>query len=124
MAFSPKMDSQVKNHIASILNIKTPDLKEKYLGVPILIQRNKMETFSHLPDRFLDRLASWKGKNMNQPTRTVMVQSVLGTLTSHHLVVFPMPKKTYRQNEMEFRGTVGGTKIMVLKVCLLRNESL
>lgn len=39
---------------------------------------------------------------MNQPTRIVMVQSVLGTLASHQLVVFPMPKKlTYKLDRIQ-----------------------
>lgn len=93
IAFNPKLDNAIKVQIADTLGIKRLALQDKYLGVPLLIQRNKMETFGHLPDKFHDRLATWKSKHLNQPTRTVMTQAVLGSLASHHLAVFPMPKK-------------------------------
>ncbi|XP_026384294.1 uncharacterized protein LOC113279857 [Papaver somniferum] len=92
-AFNPKLDNSIKVSISDLLNIKKLALSDKYLGVPLLIQKNKTETFSHLEDEFHRRLAVWKGKYVNQPGRTVMTQSVLGSLASHHLVVFPMPKK-------------------------------
>lgn len=85
MFFSPKNDDYIKNQIAGILGIRRMALQDKYVGVPILIQKNKMETFGHLEERFKDQLATWKGKYFNQPARTVLTQHVLGSLVSHHL---------------------------------------
>lgn len=93
IAFSLKTNPITISQIVSILNIKKLGLQDEYLGVPLLIQRNKVETFSGLMDNFDKRLATWKGKYVNQPGRTVLTQSVLGTMASHHLAVFPMPKK-------------------------------
>ncbi|XP_026436029.1 uncharacterized protein LOC113333876 [Papaver somniferum] len=93
IAFNPKLDNSIKVNISELLNIKKLAIDDKYLGVPLLIQRNRTETFSHLEEKFHGRLAIWKGKHINQPTRTIMTQSVLDSLASHHLEVFPMPKK-------------------------------
>ncbi|XP_026399224.1 uncharacterized protein LOC113295084 [Papaver somniferum] len=67
--------------------------KDKYLGVPLLLQKNKVESFSPLMDRFSDRLAPWQSKFIAQPGKTTLTQSVLGTIASHHMDVFPMPRK-------------------------------
>lgn len=95
MAFCPKMDNHMKNQMVSTLNIKILGPNDKYLWVPISIQQNKVETFGYLPKKFQYRFASWRGKNMNQPTRTIMLQSTIGSLTSHYLVV-SHAQKTYK----------------------------
>ncbi|XP_026410488.1 uncharacterized protein LOC113305688 [Papaver somniferum] len=77
LSFSPKTNPNVMNQIASILNIRRMALQDKYLGVPLLIQKNKVETFDHLSGRFGNRLALWNGKHLNMPGRTVLAQTVL-----------------------------------------------
>lgn len=93
MAFSPKVPNSVKNDISNILHIKRMALNDKYLGVPLLIQKNKMQTFGGLLDRYGDNLHTWKSKFLSQPERTILAQTVLGNTANHHLAVFPMPKK-------------------------------
>ncbi|XP_026417206.1 uncharacterized protein LOC113312685 [Papaver somniferum] len=56
-------------------------------------QQNKMESSSSLIDNNYGRLADWKAHFLNQPERTILIQSVLGTLATHRMVVFQMPKK-------------------------------
>ncbi|XP_026389050.1 uncharacterized protein LOC113283881 isoform X2 [Papaver somniferum] len=55
------VDQTAASQIAGILGIRRMALQDKYVGVPILIQKNKMETFGHLEERFKDQLATWKG---------------------------------------------------------------
>ncbi|XP_026459630.1 uncharacterized protein LOC113360325 [Papaver somniferum] len=75
LAFSPKTCNQDKNTITNILNIRRMGLQEKYLGVPLLLQRNKTESFS-----------------------------VLGSIATHHMSVFTMPKKlTDRMDSIQRR---------------------
>ncbi|XP_026399730.1 uncharacterized protein LOC113295613 [Papaver somniferum] len=88
LAFSPKTSSQSINAITNTLNIKRLGLQDKYLGVPLLLQRNKTESFSGLTGGFEIRLGNWRSKHLNLPARTV-----LGSLATHQMSVFPMPKK-------------------------------
>ncbi|XP_026398348.1 uncharacterized protein LOC113294145 [Papaver somniferum] len=67
-------------------------LQDKYLGVPLLIQKNKVDTFGHLSEKFGNRMDLWNGKHLNQLGRTVLAQTVLGSVASHHLSFFSMPK--------------------------------
>ncbi|XP_026410582.1 uncharacterized protein LOC113305796 [Papaver somniferum] len=93
LAFSKKVPNNVKNEISNILRIRRMSLNEKYLGVPLLLQKIKFDSFKHLIDNSKGRLAHWKPTYLAPPGRTVMNQSVLGSLASHHLGVFPMPKE-------------------------------
>ncbi|XP_026400166.1 uncharacterized protein LOC113296041 [Papaver somniferum] len=93
LAFSPKTCNQDKNTITNILNIRRMGLQEKYLGVLLLLQKNKSESFSGMFDKFGGRLGIWRAKHINQPARTVFTQTVLGSIDTHQMSVFPMPKK-------------------------------
>lgn len=93
LTLSPKVPGHVKNEISNILQIKRMALQEKYLGVPLLLQTSKTESFKPLLDKFKDRLDVWKPKFLNGPGRKIMNQSVLGALATHHMSVFPMPKQ-------------------------------
>ncbi|XP_026459211.1 uncharacterized protein LOC113359854 [Papaver somniferum] len=93
MDFSKKTDNHVKQEITGISHIKNMALQDKYLGVPLLLQRDKSESFSGMLSKFDGRLSLWKSKHFNQPGRIVLSQNVLGAISSHQMVVFPMPKK-------------------------------
>ncbi|XP_026416207.1 uncharacterized protein LOC113311601 [Papaver somniferum] len=68
--FSKKVPNNVKNEIANILRIKRMSLNEKYLGVPILLQKIKFDSFKHLIDNYKGRLAHWKPTYLAPPGRT------------------------------------------------------
>ncbi|XP_026384976.1 uncharacterized protein LOC113280580 [Papaver somniferum] len=93
LAFSPKVPNPIKSIISNIFQIKRMSLQDKYLGVPLLLQKNKAESFAPLMNRFSDRLAPWQSKFIAQPGKTTLTQPVLGTIASHHMVVFPVPNK-------------------------------
>ncbi|XP_026399356.1 uncharacterized protein LOC113295223 [Papaver somniferum] len=93
MAFSKKTENQTKHAITQILNIKNMALQDKYLGVPLLLQHKKSESFSGMMSKFGGRLSLWKSSHFNQPGRTILSQTVLGSLATHQMAVFPMPKK-------------------------------
>ncbi|XP_026420439.1 uncharacterized protein LOC113316486 [Papaver somniferum] len=59
LAFSPKVTAAVKNEIANTLRIKRMSLNEKYLGVPLLLQKRKYSSFVHLLDSYRNRLHIW-----------------------------------------------------------------
>lgn len=78
MTFSLKVNIGIEVQITNILGIKRLALQDKYLGVLLLIYRNKMKTLGHLEGNFHNKMATWKSKYINQATRTVMTQSVMG----------------------------------------------
>ncbi|XP_026453050.1 uncharacterized protein LOC113353735 [Papaver somniferum] len=99
LAFSIKVPNNVKNDIANILRIRKTSLNEKYLGVPLLLQKRKYGSFVHLLDNFRDRLDIWQAIFLVGPGKTIITQFVLGSLASHHLDVFPMPRELTKKME-------------------------
>ncbi|XP_026452057.1 uncharacterized protein LOC113352456 [Papaver somniferum] len=83
--------------------------QDKYPGVLLLLQKNKVESFTLLLDRFNDRLVPLQSKFVAQPHKTTLTQSVLGTIASHHMAVFPIPK-TILIGWMQPKETFGGIK--------------
>ncbi|XP_026459195.1 uncharacterized protein LOC113359837 [Papaver somniferum] len=67
---------------------------DKYLGVTLLIGRDKSKVFKHLIQSFNARLIPWKGKNMNYAARSTMVKHVFNDLATHQMSVFRVPKNT------------------------------
>lgn len=66
--------------LASILNVQKMELKEKYLGLPLFIGRNKRIPFSVLAEKMEEILTKWSGTNLSQVERTVMVKNVLNII--------------------------------------------
>ncbi|XP_026449582.1 uncharacterized protein LOC113349767 [Papaver somniferum] len=64
LAFSRKVPNNIKCEISNILRIQRMALQDKYLGVPLLLQKNKVESFAPLMDRFSDRQVSWVRKGI------------------------------------------------------------
>lgn len=104
IAFSSKVPKNIKNAISNILQIRTMALQEKYLGVPLILQKNKCASFNPLLDNFRSRLALWKFIFLAQPGKAVLNQFVLGILASHHLSVFHVPKKlTIKMDKIQMK---------------------
>ncbi|XP_026384911.1 uncharacterized protein LOC113280510 [Papaver somniferum] len=92
LAFSFKVPPNMKIDLADILQIKRMSLQEKYLGVPLLLQKHKADSFVYLMECYSGRLAPWKSIFLAPSGKTILNQSVLGGMANHHLVVIPMPK--------------------------------
>ncbi|XP_026434551.1 uncharacterized protein LOC113332094 [Papaver somniferum] len=73
--------------------------KDKYLGVSILIGRNKTKAFRPVMQSFGCRLKTWKGKAMNQSARTTMVKHALISMPTYQMSSFRIPKTMIDQME-------------------------
>lgn len=51
-----------------------------YLGVPIIHGRVTKNTYKHVIDRVLNKLASWKGKVLSYAGRRTLIQSTLNSI--------------------------------------------
>ncbi|XP_026417308.1 uncharacterized protein LOC113312787 [Papaver somniferum] len=92
--FSNNMSPTAKHDLSSALNMIEMQDTYKYLGVTLLIGRDKSKAFKPLIQSFYARLIPWKGKNMNYAARSTMVKHVLNALPTHQMSVFRVPKNT------------------------------
>lgn len=58
--FSPNTTELNRNLICGILEVGEVNTPEKYLGVPMMVGKNKREEFNFLTGRIEQKLQEWK----------------------------------------------------------------
>lgn len=76
--------------------MKRMSLEEKYLGIPLFLNRKMTTSFSSLVEEMKTRLLRWNGKFLIQSDRSVMVKHVLNAMPSQQMGAFKIPKKTIK----------------------------
>ncbi|KAF7151640.1 hypothetical protein RHSIM_Rhsim02G0183800 [Rhododendron simsii] len=94
--FSPNTPSDVKQGISNFLNIRIETQRGKYLGLPSIIDKFKMEVFKYVSDRVLDRLKSWRDSTLNPAGKEVLIKSVASTMPNYVMQCFLLPKQVCR----------------------------
>ncbi|OVA10968.1 hypothetical protein BVC80_1345g12 [Macleaya cordata] len=77
--------------VAKILKVKRIDIKDKYLGAPLFIDKSKHKSFEGIVRSLDQRIQGWKGKLLSQAGRTTMTKSVLGTIQTFQSACFLLP---------------------------------
>ncbi|XP_026451335.1 uncharacterized protein LOC113351597 [Papaver somniferum] len=88
IAFSKGVPNQLKNEISNILNIKKLAINDNYLGVPLLLQRNKTQSFRPLLDmgiKIIKKYVVWDvgdGSDI-QIWKHIWIPSISSNVPSH-----------------------------------------
>ncbi|RZC46957.1 hypothetical protein C5167_039900 [Papaver somniferum] len=94
--FSKNMTPSSCQILSGTLQVPIMDEKEKYLGLPFFIGRNKKIPFSVLVEKIENRMVKWNAINLSESGRTVMVKHVLNALPFHHMTSFKLPDQTIK----------------------------
>ncbi|XP_026445199.1 uncharacterized protein LOC113345732 [Papaver somniferum] len=95
--FSKNISLENKTFLTNALKMSEMKDSDKYLGVTLLLGRDKTKAFKPILQSFGSRYKNWKGKTMNHSARTTMVKHVLNTLPSHKMRSFRIPKTMITQ---------------------------
>ncbi|XP_026397082.1 uncharacterized protein LOC113291806 [Papaver somniferum] len=80
-----------------LLKMKKMSLHERYLGIPLFLNRRRTTYFSSLVEGMKSRLFKWNGKFLTQSGRSIMVKHVINAMPSHQMGVFKIPKATIKE---------------------------
>jgi ribonuclease HI len=65
---------------------------EKYLGLPALIGRSRISSFSSIKGRIWECLNGWKEKFLSQAGKEVLLKAVVQAIPTYTMSVFQLPK--------------------------------
>ena len=66
---------------------------EKYLGLPMIGGKSKVETFKELQKRITKRVIGWKEKYISKAGREVLLKAVAQAISTYSTSLFRISKK-------------------------------
>ena len=72
----------------TVLGIKEVDKFESYLGLPILVDRSKYQTFAYLKDRVWKKIQGQKGQLLSRVGKEILIKAVAQSIPTYTMGVF------------------------------------
>ena len=77
--------------LAGVLGCSIDSLPSSYLGLPLGAKFKDKSIWEPVVDRFERRLSGWKSKYLSKGGRLTLIKSVLSSLPTYFLSLFPLP---------------------------------
>ncbi|RLM65542.1 uncharacterized protein C2845_PM16G03340 [Panicum miliaceum] len=90
--FPIHVDETVLGTVTAAFTGKTSQFPCRYLGLPLRIGRARRADEQILIDKVGAKLPGWKGRLLNKAGRLTLVSSILSSIPTYHLTVFPLSK--------------------------------
>ena len=68
---------------------------EKYLGLPMVGGKSKVNTFKDLQERIIKRVMGWKEKTISKAGREVLIKMVAQAIPTYSMSICKLPKKVF-----------------------------
>ncbi|XP_010667214.1 uncharacterized protein LOC104884289 [Beta vulgaris subsp. vulgaris] len=89
--FSPNISEEQRHVYKTWLQLEDKPSLGSYLGSSIDIQGPKVPHFTFLLDIISRKIATWNQKWLSQPTKLIIINSILVATIMHHLSIFQIP---------------------------------
>ena len=89
--FSPNIPLDQRQLYKTTLQMEDKHSLGTYLGSPIDIQGPKVPHFTFLLDVVSRKIAAWNHTWLTQPTKLIVINSILAATIMHHLSIFQLP---------------------------------
>ncbi|XP_019186483.1 PREDICTED: uncharacterized protein LOC109181186 [Ipomoea nil] len=108
--FSNNTQADVQQAVLDRTGIPRVNDLGRYLGVPSIHGRLKVDTFAGIIDKIRNRLAGWRSKSLSLAGRLVLAQSVLSTIPYYTMQTTLIPKGVIASIERMIRNFLWGAK--------------
>jgi hypothetical protein len=92
LCFSRNTNQDVRAQILAKVGVPSTQQYEKYLGLPTLIGRSKVSTFTRIKGRIWNRINGWKEKFLSHAGKEIIIKAVIHTIPTYTRSVFQLPK--------------------------------
>lgn len=83
--------------LASVMGCSIGTFPTTYLGLPLGSKFKNVEIWNGIIEKFEKRLASWQMQYLSMGGRLVLINSVLDSIPTYYMSLFPMPGKILNQ---------------------------
>lgn len=90
--------------MSAILGVNRVVGRANYLGLPMLVGRNKRQMFGLLKEKILSRIRGWNQRFLSRVGRDVILKSTIEAIASYAMGVFLIPKEIIREIEITMNG--------------------
>jgi hypothetical protein len=97
--FSRNISMGAQEDLSRIMGVRHVLGTGTYLGLPSMVGRSKKSTFTFVKDRVWKRINSWRGRALSKAGKEVMIKSVLQSIPSYVMSVYPIPETTIKEND-------------------------
>ncbi|OMO64639.1 reverse transcriptase [Corchorus capsularis] len=98
--FSSNISSGLQDSIMRRLGVSRVLERDKYLGLPIMIGKNKKQELNFIKERLLQRVASWRNKLFSIVGKAIMIHSIAQSIPVYLMSVFRFPKSFIHELNM------------------------
>ena len=92
MFFSRNIKPEVKVAIQGMVGAKIMENCEKYLGLPMVGGKSKVNTFKELGEKITRRVMRWKEKYISKAGREILIKTVAQAIPTYTMRIFKIPK--------------------------------
>ena len=93
----------IKNSIKLLLEVPKIKEYEKYLGLPIVVGKNKRVILNYIKDRVWSKLQGWKEQLLLQAGKEVLLKSIVQAIPTFVMSCFKLPIGLCHDIEMMIR---------------------
>ncbi|KAK3225142.1 hypothetical protein Dsin_005004 [Dipteronia sinensis] len=104
------MDSTDRADIQDAFGLRNAQTQDKYLGLPILVGKNKKKTFSDIKERMWKKIRGWKSGLFSFSSKEVLIKAVAQGVPTYFMSIFQIPLGLYEDLRAMMSGFWWGTK--------------
>lgn len=91
--FSNNTPFDCRDELCSELGIVDVDNPGKYLGLPMLWGRSKVEALDFIKEKMLKKIQGWKQNTLTQAGREILIKAVANAIPMYPMSCFKFPRK-------------------------------